>query len=112
MHPARALVLVALLLTACGSGLANAKSDYKRGRFAEAKAELVALEKDSETYGGQKRAEYALYRGLVHLSLGDRQSAGVWLREAKAIEDVHPGTLSTDDKARLEVALESLSPAP
>lgn len=105
-------VLVACLAAcaaACSGGLANAKGDYKRGRYAEAKTELEALEPDSRTWTGQKRAEYALYRGLVHHALGDRSAAGVWLREAKAIEDVHPHTLSGDDKARLDLALESLA---
>ncbi len=99
-------------MTACSGGLANAKGDYKKGRLAEAKSELLALEKESGTWSGQKRAEYALYRGLVHLGLGDRAAAGVWLKEAKAIEDVHPQTLSGDDKARLDLALESLSSPP
>lgn len=111
MRAARALLFTALL-TACGGGFATAKSDYKRGRLAEAKSELIALEAESQTWSGQKRAEYALYRGLVHHALGDRAAAGVWLKEAKAIEDVHPNTLSGDDKARLDLALESLAPAP
>jgi hypothetical protein len=100
-----------LLLTACSGGLSTAKSDYRKGRLAEAKSELLALEKESGTWSGQKRAEYALYRGLVHHALGDRAAAGVWLKEAKAIEDVHPHTLSGDDKTRLDLALESLAPA-
>lgn len=102
-------VLFVVLLCACGGSLASAKGDYQKGRFADAKAKLEALEPDSRTWSGQRRAEYVLYRGLVHLSLGDRQAAGVWLREAKAMEDVHPHTLAGEDKARLDVALESLS---
>ena len=70
---------------------------------------LEALEPESRAYTGQRRAEYALYRGLVHLALGDRGAAGVWLREAKAVEDVQPHTLGGEDKARLDVALESLA---
>ena len=108
MSIARVLCLAALLV-ACGSSLGSAKSDFKRGRFAEAKDALIALEPESERWDGQKRAEYALYRGLVHHALGDRAAAGVWLREAKAIEDVHPHTLAGEDKARLEVALDSLA---
>lgn len=106
------LVLPLVLLCACGGGLPSAKSDFKKGRFAEAKKELVALEPESRTWTGQKRAEYALYRGLVHHALGDRAAADVWLKEAKAIEDAHPQTLSSDDRARLELALEALSPPP
>lgn len=101
--------LVGVMLLACGGSLSSAKGDWQKGRYAEAKAKLEALEPDSERWTGQRRAEYALYRGLVHLSLGDRQVAGVWLREAKAIEDVHPHTLAGEDKARLDVALDSLT---
>lgn len=109
MRVARALVF-GLAVCACGGGLSTAKGDYQHGHYPEAKNELLALEKESTTWSGDKRAEYALYRGLVHLALGDRASAGVWLREAKAIEDVHPHTLSSDDRARLDVALDSLAP--
>lgn len=108
MGLSRAVVL-AFLLCACGGSLATAKGDYQKGRYADAKAKLEALEPESRTWIGQRRAEYVLYRGLVHLSLGDRQAAGVWLREAKAIEDVHAHTLAGEDKARLDLALDSLS---
>jgi hypothetical protein len=102
-------VLLAVFLAACGGILEKAERNYKHGRYAEAKSELEAMEPESRTWTGERRAEYALYRGLVHHALGDRQAAGVWLREAKAIEDVHPHTLSGDDKARLDLALESLA---
>jgi len=107
----RALVLLlALLLTACG-GLAAAKSDYKAGRVPEAKERLLALEADSRGWGDGKRCEYALYRGLVHIELGDRATAAKWLHEAKKLEDASPGTLSEDDQTRLKVALESIEPS-
>jgi hypothetical protein len=108
-------VRVALALTlsfalvACGGGLGNAKADFHKGRLAEAKSELVLLETDSRTWSVQRRAEYALYRGLVHLSLGDRSAAGVWLTEAKALDDAQPRALSDDDRIRLKLALESLA---
>lgn len=108
MSFARALV-VASLLAACGGGLGSVKGDYQKGRYADAKTKLEALEPESRSWTGQRRAEYALYRGLVVLALGDRQAAGVWLREAKAMEDVHPHTLSGEDKARLVLALDSLA---
>lgn len=96
-------------LTACGGGLGAAKSDFRKGRIPEAKSELVRLEPESRGWGNQRRAEYALYRGLVHHSLGDRAAAGVWLNEAKTIEDAHPRTLGEDDRVRLKLALESLA---
>ena len=99
---------VCLLLVACGGPLSGAKSDFKSARVAEAKDKLVALEPESRQWSVARRAEYALYRGLVHSSLGDRDSAKVWLSEAKAIEDAHPRTLSEDDRARLLLGLDAL----
>lgn len=104
------LVLSSLLASACGGGLASAKGDFKKGRYADAKAELALLEPEARTWTGARRAEYALYRGLIHHALGDRAAASLWLREAKAIEDAHPRTLVDDDRARLLLALESLAP--
>lgn len=104
------LVLVCAL-AACGGGLGSAKSAYRKGRLDEAKTELASLEAESRAWPPSRRVEYALYRGLVHLGLGDRAAAGVWLRETKAAEDAHPGTLEEDDRARLRLALEALDSA-
>ena len=104
------LVAVALALVACGGGLTDAKSDFKKGRYAEAKTELVALEADQKAWDEQRRCEYALYRGLVHNALGDRGTASLWLKEARALADTHPGILGADDVTRLNLALEGLSP--
>jgi hypothetical protein len=103
------LLGLALLLAACGGSLSTAKADYRKGRLAEAKTELVRLEPASRGWSNQRRAEYALYRGLVHHSLGDRAAAGVWLTEAKALEDAQPHTLGDEDRVRLKLALESLA---
>jgi hypothetical protein len=112
VRSARFFVALVLLLASCGGGLSNAKSDFRRGRVAEAKEQILALEPEAREWRGTKRAEYALYRGLVFQSLGDRAEAGVWLREAKHEEDVHPHTLSEDDRVRLKLALESLDAGP
>jgi hypothetical protein len=103
-----ALAAFALAVAGCGGSFGGAKSAYRKGRLAEAKAELVALEDDSRGWSPERRVEYALYRGLVHLSVGDRAVAGLWLRETKAFEDAHPGTLEEDDRARLKLALDAL----
>lgn len=102
--------LVASVLLACGGGISSAKSDFRKGRFADAKAELVALEPEAKSWTGARRAEYALYRGLVHHALGDRAAASLWLREARAMEDANPRTLADEDRVRLNLALESLAP--
>jgi hypothetical protein len=98
------------VLGACGGGLGDAKNDFRKGRYAEAKTELLALEVDERTWDEQRRCEYALYRGLVHNALGDRGPASIWLKEARALADAHPGILGADDLTRLQLALEGLGP--
>jgi hypothetical protein len=105
-----AVALVAGVLVACGGPLSEGESQFGKGRYPEAKQTFLGLEGESRTWADAKRAEYALYRGLTHAALGDRAQAGVWLREAKAIEDAHPGALSHDDGQRLRVGLEANEP--
>src|SRR5688572_17442929 len=104
-----AIVLVSLGL-GCAGPLTDGKAQFKKGRYAEAKVTLTSVELESRNWDDRKRAEYALYRGLTHGALGDRGTAAIWLSEAKAIEDSHPGTLSADDLARLKLGLESVNP--
>src|SRR4051812_16521057 len=98
------------MIVACGGPLSEGKSEFKKGRYAEAHQTFVRLEPDFRGMDDKKRAEYALYRGLTHGALGDRPAALVWLREAKTIEDLHPGTLSSDDATRLRLGIDSLEP--
>lgn len=101
---------IATCVCACGSGLQDAKGDFRKGRYAEAKAELLSLEAEERTWDEQRRCEYALYRGLVHNALGDRGPASIWLKEARALADAHPGVLGADDVTRLQLALEGMGP--
>jgi hypothetical protein len=109
--PLRVAPLVALLF-ACASPLAQAKSDYREARYAEAKAQLVALEGEAQGYDGARRAEHALYLGLVHLALGDQPRAAEWLAKAERAENEHPGSLGNMDLARLRSAKGALVAAP
>jgi hypothetical protein len=101
------VLVLLLLLVACGGALSDAKSAFKKGRYAEAREMLLRVEPESKTWDDDKRAEYALYRGLTHGALGDRAAASLWLQQAKALEDARPGTLSEDDRVRLRLGLES-----
>jgi hypothetical protein len=96
-----------LSLAACSGPLADAEAQFAKGQYPAAHQELVGLEAESRTWNDAGRAEYALYRGLTLISLGDRGRATVWLREAKAIDDRHPSSLPNEDARRLAVALES-----
>ena len=107
---ALSLVLLSAALVGCSGGLGTAKSDFRKGRIPEAMTELVRIEPEARGWSDERRAEYALYRGLAHHSLGDRIAARFWLGEAKVIEDRQPHTLSEEDRVRLKLALESLAP--
>jgi hypothetical protein len=115
MNAAMRSALLAVLLAslaACAGPLADAESQFAKGQYPEAKQTLASLENESRGWDDAKRAEYALYRGLAYGALGDRARAGVWLREARAIEDAHRGALSAADERRLREALEANDAAP
>jgi hypothetical protein len=102
------MVAVAAALPACAGALAESKAEFAKGHYAQAKAALDRAKpevvKDDDP---AKRAEYALYRGLVDNALGDREAASSWLREARELEDDHPGALDFEDVMRLRIALVS-----
>jgi hypothetical protein len=95
---------------ACASALGEGESQFKKGRYPEAKQTFESLETEAEGYGDARRAEYALYRGLTLGALGDRAAADVWLREAKTLEATRPGTLSPEDTRRMKAALDASGP--
>jgi hypothetical protein len=99
--------VIALGLVACGGPLVDAETQFAKGHYPTAHQELVALEGESRSWSGADRAEYALYRGLTLIALGDRGRASEWLLEAKAAEDERPGSLRHDDARRLTVAIEA-----
>jgi hypothetical protein len=101
-----ALALLLLPLAGCPGPLVRAKGQFVEGRYPDAKQTLLSLEAESRAWSDAERAEYALYRGLTHAALGDREQSGVWLREARAIEDSHPGSLSHEDAQRLKAGVE------
>jgi hypothetical protein len=107
MHVRTLLSAFAVLLTACGGALSRGESQFAGGSYPEAKETFASLEAESRTWDDRQRAEYALYRGLTLTALGDREHAGPWLRQARAIEEAHPGSLSTENVQRLRVGLET-----
>jgi hypothetical protein len=103
--------LLALTLSGCAGPLSEAEGLFDRGQYPAAKQALLELDADRPSWSPTDRAEYALYRGLTLLALGNDGRARPWLAEAKAAEDASPGTLRYDDLRRLSVALES-NPVP
>jgi hypothetical protein len=109
MRSIRRLAAVVLVpsLMGCGGALAEGQGQFDKGSYPEAKQTFAAAEVESRSWSDAKRARYALYRGLTLGALGDRAQAGVWLREAKAIEDARPGSLTPEDAQRLHLGMES-----
>jgi hypothetical protein len=101
------LLLTTVLLTSCAGALSQGESQFDSGNYPVAKQTFASLEADSRTWDDRQRAEYALYRGLTLGALGDREHAGPWLRQARAIEEAHPGSLSPENVQRLRVGLET-----
>jgi hypothetical protein len=101
------LVLSSLALAACGGPLADVEALFKRGQYPATHQALLGLDAASRSWDDAERAEYALYRGLTLMALGDRGRAIVWLHEAKAVEDQRPGSLPDEDARRLAVAMAS-----
>jgi TolA-binding protein len=97
-------------LIGCASALARGESEFKNGRYPEAKQTFASLEAEALRWDDANRAEYALYRGLTLGALGDSAHAAAWLQKAKTIEDAHPGSLTPDNARRLKVAIEAEAP--
>ncbi len=101
------LLLPPLTLVGCGGPLADAEALFKRGQYPATHQALLGLAAASRSWDDAERAEYALYRGLTLMALGDRGRAVLWLQEAKAVEDERPGSLADADARRLAVAIAS-----
>ena len=100
---------VALSFFGCASTFTSAKDDLRRGDAANARLKLASIEADVATWSISERAEYALERGVTHLSLGDRNAATVWLTKADEMVRSNPQALSEQNRARLKVGIETSS---
>jgi hypothetical protein len=101
-----------LLLVACGGSLLEeAKREFNAGLYSQAKLTIQKIDEgDYKNADARTRTQYALYRGLISGALGDRTEAVSWLGLAKQTEDQYPGSLSPDDKSRLQLAEEQYGP--
>ena len=104
------LVLVSTLIFGCSSPLTEARTSFDEARYPEAVAQFRACRRD-----GLSRSElfqYALYRGLTHLALGDAGPAERWLVVAKRLSEESPGLASREDEGRLLAAWRSMGHMP
>ncbi len=99
-------------LAACASPMNRGIRTYHAGAHPRALAQLREAEAGMIDTSPRRRAKYTLYRGLTHLSLGDRESAEHWLAEAKTWMDRDRTLLSPADRGRLLAAWDALGHAP
>jgi hypothetical protein len=88
----------------CGGTFGAGVREYDHGRYPEALDHFREAEPDAAALSGQRRARYALYRGLAHLALGDRVATVRWLREVERAVRAEPTLLADDDLGRLSSA--------
>src|SRR6478735_2978804 len=110
----RCLLVPFLLLCAsgCHSALADAMDSYGDGRYPTAAAQFRAAEPDARELSPRDFANYALYRGLTHLALGDAQAAVRWVGYAKQSADHDPYLFDDEARGALLAAWRSMGHMP
>ncbi len=104
------LVALATLIGGCSSPLTEARASFDEARYPDAVAEYRALPR--ARLGRADLFEYALYRGLSHLAVGDAKPAERWLLVAKRLAEESPGLATADEQGRLMSAWRSMGHMP
>jgi hypothetical protein len=106
------LVALAALIFGCSSPLAEARTSFDEARYPEAIAQYRAVRPLANRFSRTELFDYALYRGLSHLALGDASSAERWLLVAKRLLEESPGLATSDERGRLTSAWRSMGHMP
>jgi hypothetical protein len=99
---------LALLLPACASPLAEARSSFQAARYPDAAAQYRALAPSVARLSAPELFDYALHRGLCHLALGDAVPAQRWLTVAKRLSERAPHLATPEQAGRLMAAWRSM----
>jgi hypothetical protein len=106
-------LLVSLLwVTGCHSALAEAMDSFSEARYPSAAAQFRAAEPAARELGPKEFANYALYRGLTHLALGDARAAARWVGYAKHRADRDPSMFNDQERGALLAAWRSMGHMP
>jgi hypothetical protein len=106
------LPVLVLLMAGCQGSMARARTDFEDARYPQAVRGFDRLEARALRFSQPERAEYALYRGLSHLALGDARLAARWLGYAKAELDRDPRVFDAEERGRLLAAWRSMGHMP
>ncbi len=85
--------MLAMLTMSCGGYVARGRRLYHEGRYIESAEVLQRHEHDVRREPPPRQAEYATYRGLSMLVLGNYPEAHRWMRFAYQVEQTHPGSM-------------------
>ncbi len=106
------LVALATLIFGCSSPLTEARTSFDEARYPDAVAQYRAVRPSDARLSRSELFEYALYRGLSHLALGDAAPAERWLLVAKRLSEASPGLATSDEQGRLMSAWRSMGHMP
>jgi hypothetical protein len=106
------LVALSPLFLGCSSPLTEARTSFDEARYPDAVAQYRALRSEAAGWGRARLFDYALYRGLSHLALGDAKPAEHWLTLAKRLSEQSPGLASDEQQGRLLSAWRSMGHMP
>ena len=104
------LVALSALIFGCSSPLTEARTSFDEARYPDAVAQFRVVRR--ERLRRSELFEYALYRGLTHLALGDASPAERWLLIAKRLSEESPGLASREEEGRLMSAWRSMGHMP
>jgi 3-mercaptopyruvate sulfurtransferase SseA len=104
--------LLLLLLAACHGDWGDGMQAFEDARYPQAAASFRRYEPEARRLPPDEFAQYALYRGLTHLALGDARAAARFLGAAKAAVDRDPQILDEADRGRLLAAWRSMGHMP
>ena len=106
------LVLLAALFLGCSAPLTEARTCFDEARYPDAVAQYAALAPHVPTLTETEVFQYALYRGLSHLALGDSVPAERWLTVAKRMAERSPRLVTAEQRGRLDAARAAMGHAP
>lgn len=108
----RVLLVLSVCLFSCASPLSPARQAFDEARYPEAVAAYRALGAQLPELEQHELFEYALYRGLSHLALGDSRPAQRWLLVAKRLSEASPALTTREERGRLLAAWSSMGHMP
>ena len=89
--------------------LDRAMVHYNANEYDHSLALLEVLEPDLDSLSTSQRAQYEYYRGMAHFRLNQRYDARHWLGRSAAREKANAGSLSAEEKRRLDDTLGKLN---